>query len=265
MGYRNVKDLWYSLGRGPVLEDCLEPLLDDKGACHLINIAMLNGEAHLYVIHRVCEPEYLLQLEYFSEPQIDRPSDEGEVERDSADLQVDRPSVEGQVERESAEKEVQIEIGVADVEAVGEAEVQTIAPEVDVLADIEGMVEDVEDVGVLDVGVEDAVEDVGVEAEVEVEDVGVEAEVEVEDVGVEAENDSKEARADARPSQVEMDARPSQVEENARPGKGRSSCHRTLVLQKRTLRSGSSKEKRTLVRNWNCKSESRLFLPRNWV
>ncbi|BAT93440.1 hypothetical protein VIGAN_07240200, partial [Vigna angularis var. angularis] len=158
MGYRNVKDLWYSLGRGPVLEDCLEPLLDDKGACHLINIAMLNGEAHLYVIHRVCEPEYLLQLECISEPQIDRPSDEGEVERDSADLQVDRPSVEGEVERESAEKEVQIEIGVADVEAVGEAEVQTIAPEVepesevhpemievevDVLADIEGMVEDV--------------------------------------------------------------------------------------------------------------------------
>ncbi|XP_052729458.1 uncharacterized protein LOC128195547 [Vigna angularis] len=219
MGYRNVKDLWYSLDCGPVLEDCLEPLLDDKGACHLINIAMLNGEAHLYVAHRVCEPEYLLQLEYFSEPQINRPSGEGQVERECGDLQVDRPSGEGEVQRESTEKQVEIEVGEADVEAVGETEVETVAPEVepesevepemievevDVVADVEAMVE-VQTEAMIDVQPEVEPEsevalemievEVDVVADVEdvvelqselVEDVGVEAQVEVQHDGVEA-------------------------------------------------------------------------------
>ncbi|WVZ07735.1 hypothetical protein V8G54_021081 [Vigna mungo] len=63
MGYINVKELWYSLG-GRVLEDKIELITDDKGAMHVVNIALLNGKAHVFVVHKVCDPVYLLQLEY---------------------------------------------------------------------------------------------------------------------------------------------------------------------------------------------------------
>ena len=41
MGYVNVKETWYSVGGGSVLEGRLKLLSDDKGACHMVNIAIL--------------------------------------------------------------------------------------------------------------------------------------------------------------------------------------------------------------------------------
>jgi len=64
MGYANVKEMWYSVGGGFVLEGRLELLSDDRGACHMVNIVTLNGQVHLYVVHRVDEPQVVNMLEY---------------------------------------------------------------------------------------------------------------------------------------------------------------------------------------------------------
>ncbi|KOM28236.1 hypothetical protein LR48_Vigan511s005900 [Vigna angularis] len=165
MGYRNVKELWYLLGRGRVLEDCLEVLTDDKGVCHLVNIAMLNGEAHLYVIHMVCEPKYVHMLEYFTEPEI---------------------------ERECAEKQVEIEVGEPQIELhLEEEDVVVVDVEFEVVAEVEAEVEgdgflaqgqakpqaEVEANGEADI-------DVGVNVERQVEaELEAEAEVEAKVVG----------------------------------------------------------------------------------
>ncbi|XP_014490379.1 major centromere autoantigen B-like [Vigna radiata var. radiata] len=58
---------------GLVLENRLEPLIDDTGAMHMANLTRLNGEAHLYVVHVVSEPEVIHMLEYIT-------NDEGQVE-----------------------------------------------------------------------------------------------------------------------------------------------------------------------------------------
>lgn len=52
------------MGGGSVLEGRLELLCDDKGTCHTVNIATLNGQVHLYVIHMVSEPQ-IIMLECF--------------------------------------------------------------------------------------------------------------------------------------------------------------------------------------------------------
>jgi len=64
MGYVNVKEMWYSVGGGSVLDGRLELLSDDKGACHMVNIAILNGQVHLFVVHMVFEPQIVHLLEY---------------------------------------------------------------------------------------------------------------------------------------------------------------------------------------------------------
>ena len=64
MGYVNVKEMWYSVGGGSVLDGRLELLSDDKGACHMVNIAILNGQVHLFVVHMVSEPQIVHMLEY---------------------------------------------------------------------------------------------------------------------------------------------------------------------------------------------------------
>ncbi|XP_017416428.2 uncharacterized protein LOC108327209 [Vigna angularis] len=71
--YENFKDLWYCLGGGLVLENRLEQLIDDRGAMHMANLARLNGEVHLYVVHVVSDLEVIHMLE-------DITNDEGEVE-----------------------------------------------------------------------------------------------------------------------------------------------------------------------------------------
>ncbi|WVZ17710.1 hypothetical protein V8G54_010692 [Vigna mungo] len=117
MGYINVKALWYSLG-GPVLEDRLELLSDDKGACHVVDIAIKNGEAHLFVIHMVSQPDYIQMLEYDSQPELGELQG-GEVqggEVEGGDIEV------GQVE--GGEVEVgDIEVGQVDG---GEVEVNEV-------------------------------------------------------------------------------------------------------------------------------------------
>jgi len=64
MGYAHVKEMWYAVGGGSVLEGKLELLSDDRGACHMVNIVILNGQVHLYVVHKVDEAEVVNLLEY---------------------------------------------------------------------------------------------------------------------------------------------------------------------------------------------------------
>ncbi|KAG2404755.1 Trihelix transcription factor GTL2 GT2-LIKE protein [Vigna angularis] len=64
LGYDGFKDLWFSIGCGPVLDDKLEPLCDDVGVMHMVNFARLNGQVHFYVVHTVSEPELIDMIEY---------------------------------------------------------------------------------------------------------------------------------------------------------------------------------------------------------
>ncbi|WVZ18577.1 hypothetical protein V8G54_005899 [Vigna mungo] len=64
LGYDGFKDLWYSVGCGPVLDDKLEALCDDVRAMHMVNLARLNGQVHLYVVHTVFEPDVIHMIEY---------------------------------------------------------------------------------------------------------------------------------------------------------------------------------------------------------
>jgi len=76
MGYVNVKELWYSVGRGSLLEGRLELLSDDRGARHMVNIATLNGQVHLYVVHFVCEPQVVHMIK-------DQPAMEGDGQQEA--------------------------------------------------------------------------------------------------------------------------------------------------------------------------------------
>jgi len=42
----------------------LDILNDDYGAMHMVNIARLNGQVHLFVVHKMCEPEIIEMSEY---------------------------------------------------------------------------------------------------------------------------------------------------------------------------------------------------------
>ena len=66
MGYANVKEMWYAVGGGYVLEARLVLLSNDRGECHMVNIATLNGQVHLYVVHKMDETEVVNLLEYHS-------------------------------------------------------------------------------------------------------------------------------------------------------------------------------------------------------
>ncbi|WVZ03970.1 hypothetical protein V8G54_024776 [Vigna mungo] len=162
MGYRNVKEMWYSMG-GRVLEDRIELITDDKGAMHVVNIALLNGKAHVFVVHKVSEPNYLLQLEY------NVGEGEGKVIEGEGNI------IEEDVEHGT---EVDDEVGCTeatecgdDVEHVVEGDVQAavVHDEVggaeDVVPDEVGVVEDVvhDEVG----GAEDVVDEVGGEQNVQ--------------------------------------------------------------------------------------------------
>ncbi|WVZ10489.1 hypothetical protein V8G54_015019 [Vigna mungo] len=64
LGYNGFKDLWYFVGCGPVLDNKLEPLSDDVRAMHMVNLAKLNGQIHLYVVHLVSEVDVIHMIEY---------------------------------------------------------------------------------------------------------------------------------------------------------------------------------------------------------
>ena len=87
MGYVNIKEMWYSVGGGSVLEGRLELLSDDKWACHMVNIAILNGQVHLFVVHMVSEPQIVHLLAYggnevAADEEVDVESSEGSSESD---------------------------------------------------------------------------------------------------------------------------------------------------------------------------------------
>jgi len=81
MGYINVKDLCYSVGGCPVLEERLRQFVDDVGALHMVQIAKQRGEVHMYVIHSVCVAEEVHMLEYY--PGGDNGEDHTGVENDT--------------------------------------------------------------------------------------------------------------------------------------------------------------------------------------
>ncbi|WVZ03655.1 hypothetical protein V8G54_024461 [Vigna mungo] len=64
LGYDGFKELWYSVGCGPVLDDRLEALTDDVGAMQMVTLAHLNGRVHMYVVHNVSEPEIIHMIDY---------------------------------------------------------------------------------------------------------------------------------------------------------------------------------------------------------
>jgi len=63
IGRVSLKELWYCLGGGTVLEDRLELLCDDKRATHMANLTRLNGAIHLYVVHEMIELEIINMIE----------------------------------------------------------------------------------------------------------------------------------------------------------------------------------------------------------
>ena len=96
----------------------LELLSDDRGACHMVNIATLNGQVHLYVVHFVCEPVVVHMIEGGTETEVGVDGAvEGEVDVETRGDE--EPAVVGGVEVEAAgEGEGDMEVAV-DVEHVG--------------------------------------------------------------------------------------------------------------------------------------------------
>jgi len=126
MGYINMKDLCYSVGGCPVLEERLRHFVDDVGALHMVQIAKQRGEVHMYVIHSVCVAEEVHMLEYY--PTGDNGEDNTGVENDTEAEPVEDLRNEAEVESEANlftnEVEVQCN-GAEQVEPeIGEVEVQ---------------------------------------------------------------------------------------------------------------------------------------------
>ena len=125
MGYANVKEMWYSIGGGSDLERRLELLFDDRGACHMVNIATLNGQVHLYVVHRVDKPRVVNMLEY--NPIKDKAEVHVQLERDNeATVEVDVGMSEGPGEDEiqfEEDPQPQIEVDVGGNEGPVEVDV----------------------------------------------------------------------------------------------------------------------------------------------
>ena len=63
LGHVNPKELWYSVGGESVLEDRLVLLVDDKKAMHMAIISMINGVIHIYMVHKMTEPEVINMIE----------------------------------------------------------------------------------------------------------------------------------------------------------------------------------------------------------
>ncbi|QCD93338.1 hypothetical protein DEO72_LG5g1411 [Vigna unguiculata] len=194
MGYANVKEMWYSVGGGSVLEGRLELLSDDRGACHMVNIATLNGQVHLYVVHRVDEPQVVNMLEY-------HPIEVG------ADVNVQNGS-EVHVDVEVNDGPVEEVVGVSEGPAGEDVRVSEGTAEVDVGVNegqVEVDVEGVEGPGEQDVRVSEGT----IEVDVEVNEGPVEVDVEVNEGPVEVDVEGVEGPA-------EQDVRVSEgpVEEN---------------------------------------------------
>ncbi|KOM42928.1 hypothetical protein LR48_Vigan05g053200 [Vigna angularis] len=131
LGYDGFKDLWYSVGGALVLDDKLECLCDDTGAMHMVNLARLNGEVHVFVIHPVSEPQVIHMLENVG-------NDEGQVEEmtDVDGEQQEMSDVDGE-QQEMGEEQVQVE-AVMEEEGNGLQQVGVVLEE---MGDVDGQVE----------------------------------------------------------------------------------------------------------------------------
>ncbi|WVZ22777.1 hypothetical protein V8G54_001321 [Vigna mungo] len=195
LGYDGFKELWFSIGYGPVLDDRLEPLSDD-----------LNGQVHLYVVHTISEAEVIHMIEYNVDeggdevaPQVNEGSEGAEVAEgmdDGVRQQLDEGvGAHGQ--------RVEVVVGEAEMREAYENEGErTKAQEVEV--DSKRIdVERVDEVQVEEAEVEEADTE---EAEVE--------EAEVEEADVE-EADAKEAEVE------EADAERTETDEVHEEGEGK--------------------------------------------
>ncbi|WVY93470.1 hypothetical protein V8G54_032558 [Vigna mungo] len=124
LGYQGFKDMWYSVGGTSVLDDKLQFLCDDNGAMHMVNLARLNGEVHVFVIHPVSEPKVIHMLECVR-------NDEGQVEERGDMVDVDSE---------------QQQMGEEEVDGVKQVEVEEVRGVLEEMGDVEGQME-VEEVG----------------------------------------------------------------------------------------------------------------------
>ncbi|KOM41505.1 hypothetical protein LR48_Vigan04g170300 [Vigna angularis] len=126
LGHMDIKELWYGLGGQSVHPDRLEFLTDDRGAMHMLNIARLNDEVHLYVVHNMMEPEIIEMIDWVG-GQVD---DEGDVARQVEEVEVEvvrdgqlgTEMVEGEGDTHEGDVEVHTEVGTKMVEGEGDAQ-----------------------------------------------------------------------------------------------------------------------------------------------
>ncbi|WVZ21758.1 hypothetical protein V8G54_000302 [Vigna mungo] len=161
LGHKDIKEVWYSLGGQSVVPERLELLTDDRGVLHMVNIAMLNGEVHLYVVHNRTEPEIIEMIEWVDGAVNDevhvqtQVEGEGEVQvvtemqngHGEGECEVVSQLAEGEVEREverEVEKEIEAEVEAevqGEVEVEGEAEVVSKLAEGELQSEVEREVE----------------------------------------------------------------------------------------------------------------------------
>ncbi|WVZ13156.1 hypothetical protein V8G54_017686 [Vigna mungo] len=144
LGYDGFKELWFSVGCGPILDDRLEPLSDDVGAMHMVNLATLNGQVHLYVVHNVYEAEVIQMIEYnVDEAEVEGGDPKGNEFGEGAEVVVEEAEmIETEVEGGDAErtedlkvqgKELEVEEGDGEEVVVEEVVVEEVVVEEDVV------------------------------------------------------------------------------------------------------------------------------------
>ncbi|WVZ26613.1 hypothetical protein V8G54_005157 [Vigna mungo] len=117
LGYHDFKELWYSVGGASVLDDKLECLCDDTAAMHVVNLARLNGEAHVFVTHLVDEAEVIHMV-----IGVDDDEEQVEVETVMEEEVYGVEEVGGVLEELGGEEEEMAVMEEVEVEAVMEEE-----------------------------------------------------------------------------------------------------------------------------------------------
>ncbi|WVZ01088.1 hypothetical protein V8G54_027157 [Vigna mungo] len=174
----DVKELWHNLGGQFVDVYRLKLLTDDKGVMHMLNIARLNHEVHLYVVHNIMKPEIIEMTDW---------GGHGEVQTEM---------LKGEGDEGEGDGEVHTELGTQVVEGEGDAHEGVEEAKVHVVHDFE-----LEDLGEDDDVEGNEGEDV-YEAEIEDEDVDDE---EV-DVSVQCDTDTSKGSLRQEPSSLVVES-----------------------------------------------------------
>ncbi|XP_022635666.1 uncharacterized protein LOC106758433 [Vigna radiata var. radiata] len=189
LGYDDFKELWYSVGCGPVLDDRLEALTDDVGAMQMVTLAHLNGRVHMYVVHNVSEAEVIHMIEFNVDEGGEDVGGDGERIADEG-IADERVADEGVAEEE-------VVVGQAE-EVHGEAAVSPDGQGGDVAGDVVGTEVDEDYVQMAEVNRAE-------EVEVELESPGTEVNRGEEVDGIEVQPDSVEVDT-VQPCEVEVEA-----------------------------------------------------------